>query len=62
MSNIDVSQDFVPVRIAILTVSDTRTADQDRSGDLLVQRLTDAGHHLAARGLVMDDRSAIAAQ
>jgi molybdenum cofactor biosynthesis protein B len=53
---------FLPVRIAVLTVSDTRSAADDRSGDTLVQRLTDAGHHLAARALVRDDRAAIAAQ
>lgn len=46
---------FVPLRIAVLTVSDTRTADNDTSGDLLASRLTDAGHHLAVRQLVRDD-------
>ena len=53
---------FIPVRIAVLTVSDTRGPDDDRSGDTLVQRLTDAGHVLAARGILRDDRAAIAGQ
>lgn len=62
MSRIDETKDFVPVRIAVLTVSDTRTPETDSSGDTLVQRLTEAGHHLAARGIVQDDRAVIAAQ
>lgn len=53
---------FLPVRIAVLTVSDTRTPDTDRSGDTLVERLTGAGHLLAARGILPDDRPVIAAQ
>jgi molybdopterin adenylyltransferase len=52
----------VPVRIAVLTVSDTRTAADDRSGDALVERLTAAGHVLAARDIVTDDRDRIAAR
>lgn len=52
---------FVPVRIAVLTISDTRTAADDRSGDTLVERLLDAGHVLAARAIEQDDRTAIAA-
>ncbi|MEM9096719.1 MAG: molybdenum cofactor biosynthesis protein B [Pseudomonadota bacterium] len=59
---IDESRDFIPVRIAILTVSDTRTPDQDRSGDTLVERLTKAGHFLADRTIVTDDRASISAQ
>jgi molybdopterin adenylyltransferase len=62
MSRIDESLDFVPVRIAVLTVSDTRAAEDDRSGDTLVDRLTGAGHLLAARGIVRDDRAVIATQ
>ncbi len=50
---------FVPVRIAVLTVSDTRGPQDDRSGDTLVERLTAAGHILAGRTLVRDDRPAI---
>lgn len=52
---IDESRTFLPVRIAVLTVSDSRTLEDDRSGDTLVQRLTDAGHVLAARAIVADD-------
>ena len=51
---------FLPVRIAVLTVSDTRTAADDRSGDVLVDRLTGAGHVLAARHICPDDRGDIA--
>jgi len=54
------TRDFIPVRIAVLTVSDTRGLDQDRSGDTLVKRLEAAGHMLAARDIVRDDRAAIA--
>lgn len=53
-------REFVAVRIAVLTVSDTRTLAEDRSGDTLVERLTGAGHILAARGIERDDRAAIA--
>ncbi len=62
MSRIDETRPFLPVRIAVLTVSDTRTTADDRSGDTLVERLTGAGHLLAARGIVQDDRAQIAAQ
>jgi len=59
---IDETRSFIPVRIAVLTVSDTRTPEDDRSGDTLAERLTDAGHVLAARALVTDDRALIAAR
>lgn len=62
MSRLDETRPFVPLRIAVLTLSDTRDLAQDRSGDLLVERLTGAGHHLADRRLLPDDRAAIAAQ
>ncbi len=62
MNRIDESRDFLPVRIAILTVSDTRDATQDRSGDTLVERLTSAGHRLADRMILRDDRAEIALQ
>ena len=61
-NRIDESIAFVPVRIAVLTVSDTRNASNDTSGDVLEGRLTEAGHILAARMIVRDDQSAIAAQ
>jgi molybdenum cofactor biosynthesis protein B len=53
---------FVPVRIAVLTVSDTRTAANDTSGDTLVARLTEAGHILAARNLLRDDQMSVQEQ
>lgn len=54
--------EFLPVNIAVLTVSDTRTLDDDRSGDTLVDRLTTAGHVLADRAIVKDDAGLIADQ
>jgi molybdopterin adenylyltransferase len=62
MSRIDETLPFHPVRIAVLTVSDTRTPDTDKSGDTLVERLTTAGHVLAGRGIVPDDQGAIVAR
>jgi molybdenum cofactor biosynthesis protein B len=53
---------FVPVRIAVLTISDTRDEESDTSGDVLVDRLTGAGHVLAARAIVRDDVEQIRAQ
>jgi molybdenum cofactor biosynthesis protein B len=58
---LDETRAFVPVRIAVLTVSDTRTGENDRSGDTLVERLLDAGHVLAARAIEQDDRADIVA-
>ena len=58
---IEEPRSFVPVRIAVLTISDSRTLSNDRSGDTLVDRLTGAGHILAARAIERDDRAAIAA-
>jgi molybdenum cofactor biosynthesis protein B len=54
--------DFLPVSIAILTVSDSRSLERDRSGDTLVARVEAAGHKLAARKLLKDDRLEISAQ
>ena len=62
MSRIDETLDFVPVRIAVLTVSDTRTLDEDRSGDVLCERLNSAGHILADRKVIRDERNDIAGQ
>ena len=56
---IDESRAFQPVRIALLTVSDTRTPADDRSGDTLAARLEGAGHILAGRAIVTDDVDAI---
>jgi molybdenum cofactor biosynthesis protein B len=55
-------REFQPCRIAVLTVSDTRTEGDDRSGDTLVERLEAAGHSLAARAILPDEREAIAAR
>lgn len=55
-------QPFVPLNIAVLTVSDTRTLETDTSGQLFVDRLTAAGHNLAARVLLKDDLYRIRAQ
>ena len=60
MTRIDKTKEFIPVRIAVLTVSDTRTREDDKSGDTLVERLTDAGHVLAARAILPDERTRIA--
>jgi molybdenum cofactor biosynthesis protein B len=56
---IDDSRKFVPVRIAVLTVSDTRGPTEDKSGDTLVERLTSAGHVLVARTIERDDLDTI---
>ncbi|WP_412073901.1 molybdenum cofactor biosynthesis protein B [Tritonibacter mobilis] len=62
MSRIDDSKEFIPVRIAILTVSDSRSLDEDRSGQVLVDRLQAAGHTLADRKILPDERADIADQ
>lgn len=59
MAGIDESRAFIPLNIAVLTVSDTRGLDEDRSGATLVQRLEAAGHRLADRAIVTDDIDAI---
>ncbi len=58
----DESRPFIPVRIAILSVSDTHSLTDDRSGQTLVDRLTDAGHTLADRRMLRDERDQIADQ
>lgn len=62
MSRIDESRPFIPVGIAVLTVSDTRSLSDDRSGDTLVARIEEAGHRLMARSIVKDDKAAIREQ
>ncbi len=62
MSRIDDTKDFIAIRIAVLTVSDSRDLSQDRSGDVLVERLLAAGHELADRRLLPDERAEIADQ
>lgn len=55
MPGIDTSRSFIPLNIAVMTVSDTRTPETDKSGDVLVERLETAGHVLATRTIVSDD-------
>jgi molybdenum cofactor biosynthesis protein B len=62
MARIDESLSFYPLRIAVLTVSDSRTEETDTSGALLAERLAGAGHELAAKAIVTDDVDAIRAQ
>lgn len=62
MSRIDETAEFIPVRIAVLTVSDTRDLSQDRSGDVLVDRIEAAGHSVAERHILPDERDQIANQ
>lgn len=62
MAKIDGTRAFVPVRIAVLTVSDTRTLATDTSGGLLVERLESAGHLLADRAIVIDDVPTLSAK
>jgi len=59
MNRIDETRPFVAVGIAVLTVSDTRTSADDKSGDTLATRIAEAGHRLIDRGIVRDDRKAI---
>jgi len=62
MSRIDETQDFIPVRVAVLTVSDTRGLQDDKSGQVLVDRIEAAGHKIAARKILPDERAEIADQ
>ena len=62
MAGIDETLTFYPLKIAVMTISDTRTEQSDTSGGLLIERLTNAGHQLAARAIVTDDIAAIRAQ
>ena len=59
MPGLDAARRFVPLGIAVLTISDTRTAADDRSGNVLAERITGVGHRVVARGIVPDDREAI---
>ena len=59
MSAIDEARQFMPLNIAVLTISDTRSLEDDKSGTTLAERLTAAKHHLAAREIVTDDVEAI---
>jgi molybdenum cofactor biosynthesis protein B len=59
MARIDETRPFVPVNIAVLTVSDTRNAANDTSGDTLAERIAKAGHRVVARAIEKDDADAI---
>src|SRR5260370_17895386 len=59
MSSIDEQKQFIPLDIAVLTISDTRSLADDKSGTTLAERLIAAGHHLAAREIIVDDVEAI---
>jgi molybdenum cofactor synthesis domain-containing protein len=60
MPRLDETRPFIPVRIAVLTVSDTRGPGDDRSGDTLAQMIREAGHEIADRAIVKDDAGLIA--
>ena len=62
MSRIDDTKEFVPVRIAVLTVSDSRSLTEDKSGQTLVDRIEGAGHILVQREIIRDERAEIAEQ
>ena len=62
MPGIDASRSFIPLRIAVLTVSDTRSIDDDKSGATLAERIVAAGHTVAARAIVADDVEKIRVQ
>lgn len=62
MPKLDETRPFIPVRIAVLTVSDTRSLDGDTSGDTLVRFISEAGHELADRAIVRDDVAQIRAK
>ena len=62
MPGIDESKTFIPLQIAVLTVSDTRSHEEDKSGATLAERIAKAGHKVAARAIVRDDVKEIRAQ
>ncbi|MBN8967736.1 MAG: molybdenum cofactor biosynthesis protein B [Rhizobiales bacterium] len=62
MTSLDESKPFIPLNIAVLTISDSRALAEDRSGSVLADRITAAGHRLAARDIVTDDVPAIQAK
>lgn len=62
MPKIDESRPFLAVNVAVLTISDTRTESDDKSGQTLIDLITAAGHHAAQRRIVRDDKSAIISQ
>ena len=59
MSKLDMDRDFIPVNFAILTISDTRSLSEDKSGDFLSERVKNAGHFVTAREITTDDEEKI---
>ncbi|MEL6487186.1 MAG: molybdenum cofactor biosynthesis protein, partial [Pseudomonadota bacterium] len=59
---IDPDKTFIPINIAVLTVSDTRTPETDTSGDILALRIDASGHSITTRMIVKDDAALLAAQ
>ena len=55
MSQLDLKREFVPIKIALLTISDTRSLQTDKSGDLLASKITEAGHYLVKREITQDN-------
>ena len=62
MAKIDGTREFKPVNIALLTVSDTRKPEDDKSGNILAERVLAAGHNVSARKIITDDKSLIEQQ
>jgi molybdenum cofactor biosynthesis protein B len=62
MSRTATDAKFIPLRVAVVTISDSRTADDDTSGDYLAESLQEAGHRLAARAIVRDDKYVLRAE
>jgi molybdenum cofactor biosynthesis protein B len=62
MAGLDEKRSFIPIGIAVLTVSDTRTFENDKSGDTLAARIVEAGHKLIDRAIVPDDKGKVSAQ
>jgi molybdenum cofactor biosynthesis protein B len=62
MSRTSPDAKFIPLRVAVVTISDTRTAENDSSGDYLVESLLEAGHHLASRKIVIDNKYSLRAE
>src|SRR6202051_5182864 len=62
MPGLDETKEFVPLKIAVLTISDSRSLKDDKSGAVLVQRIVAAGHYVAERSIVTDDIEAIRAR
>ena len=59
MKNIDITKDFLPVNFAIATISDTRKKENDKSGDILNEKISKSGHKVIIRVIIPDDISEI---